>query len=312
MSEFQSVSLYSDDGESHIPANPANDFRDQSTISSVSISNGRMEANSESVSRSSTENFKKAQETNLNAWRSTATNRVGMPVSQLTGDTRVIIGGMESTVNAHILAGNLKEDGKGSWELSESIRGLNVDKPNYGEDTSDEINQPPEITDTLNKALEPFSDHAVNSMMPRVIDSIVKGEDVSSLASQLSQMANMNQDDALVRMNHVVATFTVEAEHKLSTNFGLDKAGQQELYAFARSDAKGQQLLNEAINKQVSGKSMSGWKSLVDHFYSSVPPTTEALKKAGIPTRTGSNNETLIKMDGNWVNLKTAVTLGWI
>jgi hypothetical protein len=312
MSEFQSVSLYTDDGESHIPANPTNDFRDQSTISSVSISNGRMEANSESVSRSSTENFKKAQETNINAWRSTATNRLGMPVSQLTGDTRVIIGGMESTVNAHILAGNLKEDGKGSWELTESIRGINTEKPSHSEEVSDEINQPPEITDTLNKALEPFSDHVVTSMMPRVVDSIAKGEDITTLASQLSQMANMNQDDALVRMNHVVSTYTVEAEHKLSTNFGLDKAGQQELYAFARENPKGQQLLNEAINKQVGGRSMSGWKALVDHYFNSVPPSNEALKKAGIPTKTGSNNETLIKMDGNWVNLKTAVNLGWI
>lgn len=304
--------MYSDDGESHIPANPTNDFSDQSTISSVSISNGRMEATSEDVNRTSTENFKKAQETNLNAWRSTATNRVGMPVSQLTGDTRVIIGGMESTVNAHILAGNLKEDGKGSWELSDSIRGLNVDKPSISEEVSDEIAQPPEVTESLNKALEAFSDTAVVAMMPRVIDSISKGEDITSLASQLSQMANINQDDALVRMNHVVSTFTVEAEHKLSTNFGLDKSAQQELFAFAREDAKGRQMLNEAINKQVTSKSMSGWKSLVDHYYSSVPPTTEALEKAGIPVKTGSNKETLIKMDGNWVNLKTAVTLGWI
>ena len=304
--------MYSDDGESHIPANPTNDFRDQSTISSVSISNGRMEATSEEVSRTSNESFKKAQETNLNAWRSTATNRVGMPVSQLTGDTRVIIGGMESTVNAHILAGNLKEDGKGSWELSDSIRGLNVDKPSISEEVSDEINQPPEITESLNKALEAFSDTAVVAMMPRVIDSISKGEDITSLASQLSQMANINQEDALVRMSHVVSTFTVEAEHKLSRNFGLDKAGQQDLFNFAREDAKGRQMLNEAINKQVSSKSMSGWKALVDHYYNSVPPTNEALKKAGIPTKTGSNNETLIKMDGNWVNLKTAVNLGWI
>lgn len=287
-------------------------YQDHGTVNQVSISGNKMQVNSEEVNRSSHQNYQKAQEYNANAWRNTATNKMGMPTSSLTDDSMVTIAGMESSVKAHTLAGNLIPDGKGNWELSESLRGIESSKPSESSQDDETIQQPPEVAESINKALEPFSDTMVNAMMPRVIDGISKGEDIAGLASQLSQMAGLPQGEALTRMNHIVSSYQVEAEHHLGKSFGLDQSARQDLYEFARGDVKGQQLLNEAMQTQVSGRSMKGWQALVDHYYSSVPPSKEALAKAGIPTREGSNKETLIKMDGNWMSLKTAVTLGYI
>lgn len=310
MSDLNQYQTY-EHTESEAPSSHVQ-YQDHGTVDQVSISGNKMQISSAEVSRSSHENFKKAQEYNANAWRNTATNRMGMPTSNLTDDSIVTIGGMESSVRAHTLAGNLIPDGKGNWELSDAVRGIESSKPSESIQDDETIHQPPEVAQSINKALEPFTDTMVNAMMPRVIDGLSKGEDIAGLASQLSQLANINQDEALSRMNHVVTSYQVEAEHHLGKTFGLDQASRADLYAFAQNDVKGQQLLNEALQTQVTGRSMKGWESLVDHYYSTVPPSKEALAKAGIPTREGSNKETLIKLDGNWVSLKTATQLGWI
>jgi hypothetical protein len=304
MSNYTSVQTYVADGEEN--TTESSPSVNSPGVHRISISGGEATSSYDTVNRSSSEALAQLEAYKANSWRASAQNNYGIPTSTINENTVVTVGGIQSSVKAHLQAGTLISDGNGNYEKNEAI-----ETPQITKSDPMEITSPNEMNETVNLALEPFSDQAISVAMPKAIEAIAQGADISDLAVELSHLSGVEQGEVLQRLNHIVGAYEVQANHILEKDFGFESDDRQDLYTWAHGSNQGRQLLKEALNHQVQANSYAGWQKLADAYARANPPSLEALKKANIPVR-DIGGTTTIKIKGEWMALTTASKLGWI
>ncbi len=304
MSNYTSVQTYlGDTEESSSPSSPT---INSPGVHRVTISGNEATSSYDTVSRSSSEALQQLEEYKANSWKASAQNHYGIPTSTINEETVVTVGGIQSSVKAHLQAGTLISDGNGNYTKNEAIGTEPVT-----EKRSSNITTPSEMTETINVALEPFSDSAISITMPRAIDALANGADISKLAVELSHISGVEQGEALQRLNHIVGVYEAQANHILESDFGFEADDRRDLYTWAQGSNQGRQLLKEALNTHVQANSRTGWQRLTDAYSKANQPSLEALKKANIPFKDVGGN-TAIQLKGEWIALSTATKMGWV
>lgn len=304
MSNYTSVQTYTGDTEE--PSSQSSPTINSPGVHRVTISGNEASSSYDTINRSSSEALQQLEEYKANSWRSSAVNHYGIPTSNITEETVVTIGGIQSSVKAHLQAGTLVSDGNGNYSKNEAIGAEPVT-----EKRSSEIATPNEMTETINVALEPFSDDAISITMPRAIDALANGADISKLAVELSHISGVEQGEVLQRLNHIVGVYEAQANHILEKDFGFESDDRNDLYTWAQGSNQGRQLLKEALNTHVQANSRTGWQKLTDAYSKANQPSLEALKKANIPFK-DIGGHTTIQLKGEWVSLSTATKMGWV
>ena len=304
MSNYTSVQTYVADGEEN--TTESSPSVNSPGVHRISISGGEATSSYDTVNRSSSEALAQLEAYKANSWRASAQNHYGIPTSTINEETVVTVGGIQSSVKAHLQAGTLISDGNGNYEKNEAIG-----TPQIAQSDPQEINTPNELIETVNLALEPFSDQTISVAMPKAIEALAQGGDIANLAVELSHLSGVEQGEVLQRLNHIVGAYEVQANHILEKDFGFKSDDRQDLYTWAQGSNQGRQLLKDALNHQVQGNSYRGWQKLADAYAKATPPSLDALKKANIPVR-DIGGTTTIKIKGEWVSLTTATKMGWI
>lgn len=230
-------------------------------------------------------------------WRSTATKDNGFRTNEITADSIVQIGGMQAHVRDFVSAGVLQANPDGSFSMA---TGETQEAPQANPDAA---SMPSEMAGAVNAALEPFSDSALESTMPLAIAAVSGEMDMAAVIHTAAHRTGLEPADAEQRVEFVMDAYRAQAMNYLGKN-GLDQADMDAFYEFAvtqRSDFK------SALQKQVYGNDLSGWKPLISKFMSSSAPSAAVLESNGFQV-----NGDQVRIQGVWMSIQQAAKAGFI
>lgn len=141
----------------------------------------------------------------------------------------------------------------------------------------------------------------MGSLADSIINSAVTDGhiDLAAYANEIGQPEGLLQ----LYTNDIIQGYQAQADSVLSAQ-GVDL---NEFYEFLQEEHP--ELLKESIQKHYRSKDPSIWKELIPLYRSSVLPSEEALRRAGIPVRQVGNDK-IITYKGMTMTLKAAVKAG--
>ncbi|WP_404991518.1 hypothetical protein [Cupriavidus pauculus] len=184
------------------------------------------------------------------------------------------------------------------------------------EDTEDETQaepgaMPAEIVDAVNSALDGMNDSTVQKAGSIGIAAAVGDMTLEDVSAAVAQDTGMEPTEAAQRTQFVVDAYQAQADHFITSGLGIPADDLQNFYAFCRQpENKG--ALQTAVQQQVFGNSMGGFKPLVEAYMSNVAPSARALASRGFETKTAPNGEELVRIQGQWMPTKVAAKVGLI
>lgn len=276
----------------------------------VTIANGSVSSTSSGVSRTTSEDLRAGLEYHAQEWKRTASNSYGLPTQEITDETIVTIGGIEGPVKSFLASGELMKSAQGEYTLSERAPDPSLSEQTEKPSPSLEVKTPEGFNDTLNAAVEPFSDEVIDLGKTRIIEAISQGANsLESIVSEISQASGLEQGEVSERIGTVVKMLETQTVASLNT-WGLDPQDRSELFEWAHGSNQGRAMLRDAIQGQLRGD-LRGWASVADAWSKANPPSIEALKQAGLPTKQTPSG-TVVNLKGEWISLATATKLGWV
>lgn len=240
-------------------------------------------------------------------WRATARNSYGNPTSKITEDCVVEIDGMNAQVGMLVKAGILVETPDGFVKATQGAT-----EGATQEDTQAEPGaMPAETVDAINSAMDGLSDSSVQRAGSLGIAAAVGDSSMDEVVAGIARDTGMEPAEAAQRVDFVKDAYQAQADHYITSGLGISAGELQDFYEFCRQPAnKG--ALQTAVQQQVFGNSMSGYKPLVDSYMNNVAPSTRALEANGFETKTGPKGEELVKIQGQWMPTKVAAKVGLI
>ncbi len=119
-------------------------------------------------------------------------------------------------------------------------------------------------------------------------------------------MSGLEAADSAARAATIIVAYQEQANEALRLRSGIGASDLPAFYAWA---ANAQGALQEAFQKQVRQHDVSGYKAIAARWMSTVPPSVEAFKRAGIPVRTqGLGQEVFLR--GQWMSPGAAAKAG--
>lgn len=239
-------------------------------------------------------------------WRSTDRNSNGMPTSKITADSVVEIDGLTSKVGVLVRAGVLAETPEGYVLASELQKGsADSTSPENAVKVADSADMPEEVVSAVESAIKPFDQSTLDVGLAHSI-SVATGEmDMANVVQSVAQRSGLDPEEAAQRVGFVVQAYQAQADSYLVKQ-GVPQEELGQFYEFCKQGPnKGD--LRGAIEKQMYGRDMSAWKGLVNRYMNTVPPDTDALEKHGLPVKGDQ-----VKIQGVWMNVKTAARIGLI
>ncbi|MBA4178781.1 MAG: hypothetical protein C0505_19835 [Leptothrix sp. (in: Bacteria)] len=93
------------------------------------------------------------------------------------------------------------------------------------------------------------------------------------------------------------------------TRSGIGADDLPAFYEWARQNRRGE--LQQAVQRQLQGHDVSGYRALAERWLSATPPSIKAIAAAGIPVRNlGQADEVFIQ--GQWMTPGAAAKVGLI
>jgi hypothetical protein len=156
------------------------------------------------------------------------------------------------------------------------------------------------------EALQPVIDHIIRLSFTDAVEGSLNPQVFQDLADK----SNMSVADAIDRVRRVVGYFQTQADSLISKE-GIDP---NEFYHWARTERNDQ--LKEAMRLHAYGRTLDGYRTLIDTFWKSRPVDPKALNEAAakglLKTRT-VGDRTMVTIPGKpEVDIDVAVRLGWI
>lgn len=234
-------------------------------------------------------------------WRSTARTSGGMPAARITPETMVTLDEYgESTVKTFVTMGLLREIAPGHFERV-SQEAARQDEPS--EDQGDIARVPEELVQAENEALAPFSDSVVEAGLAMAIASAAGEITWEQLVAKMSNDSGVEPSETAQRLEFVWNSRVEQTSQYLIRN-GIAATDLEDFVAYAETQ-KGH--FKDAIQAQMYGNSMAGWKPLVRGFLNAVAPSAQALERAGFRV-----NGDQVRVEGGWMPIKAAARAGLI
>lgn len=243
-------------------------------------------------------------------WRGTARTPYGTPTNDITEDSIVRIDGLSAQVSTFVKTGILVKQGD-SYVLAAS-EGQPQEVQQEEEDAPPESgSMPTEIVEAINSAMDGLPDSAVQKGGAIGIAAALGDASFEDVVAGVAQGSGMDSAEAAQRAQFVMDAYQAQADNYLTGHQGLTAGDLPDFYDFCRrQENKG--ALQDAIQKQVYGNSMSAWKPLVDKYMSGTAPSAATLKANGFATKTGPNGEELVRIQGAWMSTQAAAKAGYI
>jgi hypothetical protein len=242
-------------------------------------------------------------------WRATARNAYGNPTSKITGDSVVEIDGMSAQVDMFVKAGVLVETADGFVRASNGAtqgqQGEQQQEPaEPGAMSAEEV-------EVVNAALEGMSDSVVQKGASLSIAAAVGDMTIEDVVAGVALDTGMDPGEAAERTQSAIAPFQAQADNFITRHLGVSARDLGDFYAFCRQpENKG--ALQTAIQQQVFGNSMTGYKALADRYFAGTAPSVAVLQANGFETKTGHDGEELVRIQGTWIPLKVAARVGLV
>jgi hypothetical protein len=193
--------------------------------------------------------------------------------------------------------------------------------PNAMDNTNDESNGPTidefSIPDqvVIDVNLEPLNQQASETFAEKIMNDAVSGNfdlgniDIKDLET-LAEASGTDVEDVKFRVGVVLPMYQKQVDDLVSKS-GIEP---QEFYDWAKTE-KGIQL-KEAMQKHLYGQTLDGYRTLLNEYFRSVPPSQEALQKAAaegkLKMRTVGGVIQVTLPGKPETSLDNAVRLGWI
>lgn len=162
---------------------------------------------------------------------------------------------------------------------------------------------PAEMEATLHRAIEGVPSHVQDGLMSDVLANGLSALNLQRHADN----AGMKLEDFSQRANFVINAFTSQVNH-LAGSMNIDNP--QACWDWAEKNIP--QRLAAARAELVAGRSLAGIKQVIEAYQKSVPFDAKTYQNNGIPTKQGSNGETLIFIGGMWMTTETAAYAGLV
>ncbi|MBB1073597.1 hypothetical protein HUU62_04140 [Rhodoferax sp. 4810] len=296
MTQFVSYSSYVPT-EEVFSTGPA--LREEAPVHRVGHSNGVVTASSEQATdRGNEGQINPAYGTE--SWQATATTKTGRPVSKITGDCLVTIGGIQGSVDFFVSEGFLQEDAQGKFSTGTG--------PKEATQVTDGEHLPvnPEAMSVINAALDPLPQQSLDQITAHGIGVAIGTLDDASLTLKFAQASGLDVADSTQRLTAIKSPYQAHADHALATRSGIGAADKDAFWAWAKANHPRQ--LQDAVGKQLRSHDVSGYKPLADKWLAINPPSMEAIKANGsIPVR---GQEIFIQ--GQWMSPKAAARAGLV
>ena len=235
----------------------------------------------------------------------TARNNGFPAMGNLRGDTVVnfqgtqvelgvleMMGEVVKTANGYELPSNTQRDTNGNPvqqqapELPEGVEQFDADTES-----------------AVAKAIDPVPQALYDAALALAVENGIDGLNLAELAAQ----SGISPQEARARAETVFNAFTAQADN-IAKEAGISDPA--ELWEWASSE-KNSELMN-ARRQLAFGRNTQAIRSLATEFFRSVPPTTEALERAGIPIRTDHKGDTVALINGVWMTPTAAAKSGLI
>lgn len=238
----------------------------------------------------------------------TAVHPRGLPVHAIEDSTLVTVNGLQAPASFWVKEGLLTKAADGT--ITEATA---VPQEVSDEASSDDIRPiHPENMAEIHAALQGVEESSVQGILAIGVGVATGRLDMAALEAKWAQVTGQGGEDSnLGRMQEILQH---QADHAVVTH-GVASEDLGQFYAWAQTHSRDQ--LADAIGKQLHFADTSGYRALVTKFLATVPPSAEALKKAGIPVRRSSHRvgavEVFIPGAGNgWMSPEAAARAGLI
>jgi hypothetical protein len=329
MGNFQSYSVQdgiTDDGQpvDAIGNTEDNIIGNQGGVHRITIQDGEVTSTTSGVERfdSGTDFSPYAQED----WRSTARTSFGIPTNDINGGSVVTIGGITAKVSNFVQTGILIKQGDGyvlPGAVSDSQGGeqrgtqgqpLGAQATESADDANDDLSpdlavMPEEVADAIDAAAAGIPQAAIQNGIASGIAAAMGQLTPDDIAQSIASSTGMEPSEAQGRVQFIVDAYQAQTDHFLTSKMGLSSEELQDFYTFVRqADNRGH--LRQALESQLHGNSMAGWRPLVERYMSNVAPSSATLKARGFETQTTAEGETLVRISGTWMSVKAAAQAG--
>ncbi|MFE0840535.1 hypothetical protein [Achromobacter insolitus] len=321
MGNFQSYSVHQDTADGQpvdaIDTSGSQTIGNQSGVHSVTIQGGEIVSSTSGVSSfDAGKDFSPyAQED----WRSTARTSYGSPTNDIDGDTVVRIGGVSAKVSNFVQTGILIKQGDGyvlagGEDLGgEQPRGAQQEQQDQeqGQHDPDLAVMPEEVVSGIDQAAAGIPQAAIQNGMASAIAGAMGDIPMEDIAVGLAQNTGMELTEAQGRAQFIIDAYQAQADSFLTSQMGLSSGELQDFYEFAREPGN-KDALRVALEGQLYGNNMAGWRPLIARYMDQVAPSAEALQTRGFETRVSPEGEQMVRIQGVWMSTRAAARAGLI
>ena len=236
----------------------------------------------------------------------------GMPaMGNLTPDTVVNFSGIEVDLATLEAMGEVKRTATG-YELPGQDRGVQHQQaPNQEQQQQAQQSNlsngielfATEVEQNVARAIDPIPQVFYDAAVASAIENGLEGININDVAYH----SGMSPDQVRQAAEMISNAFSQQADSVAKSN-GIENPAEVWDWAMAE---RNEQFM-DARRQLAIGRNPSALKALVNEYYASVPPTTEALQKAGVQLRMDHTGETVALIRGNWMTPAAAARAGLI
>ena len=235
----------------------------------------------------------------------TARSPNGVPLTEILPTSLVEIDGVQAPVSFWVTEGRLQRAADGTY--SESNNSAPAVKAPVEADTSDYLPIPDSAMSAITAALDSVDQGNLDGLAGVGMGFAVGRLDEAALTRKFSQVSGLDAGESHARLTTIKAAYQAQADEAVTARYGVPAADRESFYAWCRANRQGP--LQEAVQKQLHAHDLSGYRVLASQWLAATPPSTAALKAAGIPVRTqGQGTEVFIR--NQWMSPKAAAKAG--
>lgn len=317
MGNFQSYSVGQHDGQplDAIDAGGSQTLANQSGVHTITINGSEVVTSTSGVTSFDTgKDFSPyAQED----WRSTARSPHGTPTNDINDDTVVSIGGVPAAVSTFVQTGILIKQGDGyvlaggEDQRSEQPRGAQQPQQQQGGDDADLAVMPEEVVNGIDQAAAGIPHGAIQNGMASAIAGAMGDIPMEDIAVGVARSTGMELVEAQGRTQFIIDAYQAQADSFLASQMGLSPDDLPDFYEFAREPGN-KDALRVALEGQLYGNSMAGWRPLIGRYMDQVAPSGDALQARGLETKVTAEGEQMVRIQGAWMSTRAAARAGLI
>lgn len=281
---------------------PPSQVRVHDTVTRVSSTDGQ-------VTETSTRTHEQGHTGEINPWHgtdsfaATARSANGSPVTELSLATLVTIGGVQASVAFFVAEGILQKHADGTF-------GEATGKPEKAPvaDSGDFLPLGNEAMVSVNAALAEVDQGNLDSLMASGTGVAIGRLDAASLAQRFGQVSGHGAEESRARVATIATAFQAQADTALQ-GMGVAGSDLQAFYSYCRTNHQAE--LQQAVSLQMRTHAIAGYRDLAAKWQSSVPPSLNALRAAGLSVRSqGTGSEVFLA--GSWMTPAAAAKAGLI